>query len=387
MLGPNDRAQLLDALRPPEGYRLEIAVGTTYSLDLQALLLPPLSFALLDWASGEGDEPNPLALLEALRRNAERMTVFCQAGEIALPRAYRPLLVHLEGCVVEVTPPDPDRIFHPKVWALKFGADDAPPAYRLLCATRNLTFDRAWDTVLVLDGAPATEARGEVRRRNQPLQRFLAALPDLAVRPVDEATRARITGLADELLDVAFTCPEGFDDLTFHALGLGRDRDPIGDDVDRLLVVSPFLTRGALTRLTRSGGGHVLVSRQESIDAVGGASLGGFAHVFTFAAHAWQELAGDEADPRHTGRADTPAPADEAVAEAADAELTGLHAKLYIAERGGHVRMLTGSANATDAAFHGRNRKYALGDTAEQRFMGKWSDGTPVKELVVTKEP
>jgi len=41
----------------------------------------------------------------------------------------------------------------------------------------------------------------------------------------------------------------------------------------------------------------------------------------------------------------------------------------------------------TTAAFHGRNRDVALGNTAEQRSMGTWSDGTPVKELVVTDEP
>ena len=37
----------------------------------------------------------------------------------------------------------------------------------------------------------------------------------------------------------------------------------------------------------------------------------------------------------------------------------------------------------TDAAFYGKNRKYALGDTPEQRFMGKWSDGKPVRELQI----
>ncbi|MDF3016583.1 MAG: hypothetical protein K0R44_1808 [Thermomicrobiales bacterium] len=31
--------------------------------------------------------------------------------------------------------------------------------------------------------------------------------------------------------------------------------------------------------------------------------------------------------------------------------------------------------------------EYAFGDTAEQRFMGTWSDGVPVKELVVTADP
>ncbi|MBN1342243.1 MAG: alpha/beta hydrolase fold domain-containing protein [Phycisphaerae bacterium] len=40
-----------------------------------------------------------------------------------------------------------------------------------------------------------------------------------------------------------------------------------------------------------------------------------------------------------------------------------------------------------DAAFHGTHREYALGDTPEQRFMGLWSDGTPVNELVVTDAP
>jgi pimeloyl-ACP methyl ester carboxylesterase len=41
----------------------------------------------------------------------------------------------------------------------------------------------------------------------------------------------------------------------------------------------------------------------------------------------------------------------------------------------------------TDAAFTGKNREYALGNTPQQRFMGVWSDGVPVKELKVTDKP
>jgi acetyl esterase/lipase len=41
----------------------------------------------------------------------------------------------------------------------------------------------------------------------------------------------------------------------------------------------------------------------------------------------------------------------------------------------------------TDGAFYDRNRKYGLGNTPEQRFMGVWSDGVPVKELKVTNHP
>jgi hypothetical protein len=35
------------------------------------------------------------------------------------------------------------------------------------------------------------------------------------------------------------------------------------------------------------------------------------------------------------------------------------------------------------AAFYGEDKHFALGDTKEQRFMGLWSDGVPVKELRV----
>lgn len=38
-----------------------------------------------------------------------------------------------------------------------------------------------------------------------------------------------------------------------------------------------------------------------------------------------------------------------------------------------------------DAAFKGTNREYALGDTEQQKFMGKWSDGKAVRALKVWK--
>jgi pimeloyl-ACP methyl ester carboxylesterase len=36
-----------------------------------------------------------------------------------------------------------------------------------------------------------------------------------------------------------------------------------------------------------------------------------------------------------------------------------------------------------DAVFRGTHREYALGNTAEQRFMGRWSDRVPVRELQI----
>jgi hypothetical protein len=39
----------------------------------------------------------------------------------------------------------------------------------------------------------------------------------------------------------------------------------------------------------------------------------------------------------------------------------------------------------TDAAFYRKNRQFALGNTQQQRNMGQWSDGRPVRELLVTE--
>jgi len=78
VLEPQDRRLLLDALRPPAGYTLETAIGTTFSLDLLALLTVPLAFTLFDWEDEEGRPmADPLALLEAVRRHADHVAIFC----------------------------------------------------------------------------------------------------------------------------------------------------------------------------------------------------------------------------------------------------------------------------------------------------------------------
>jgi hypothetical protein len=146
MLRPDERTHLLELLRPPSGCQLDLAVGTTFSLDLISALMLPLSFAFFDWEQPDGElAADPLALLEALRRYRDRFTIFCQSGQIRLPAKYPPLLTFLEPSIYDVETPDKEGIFHPKVWALRFAAEDGSVRYRVLCLSRNLTFDRCWD--------------------------------------------------------------------------------------------------------------------------------------------------------------------------------------------------------------------------------------------------
>jgi hypothetical protein len=106
MLEPETRHLLTDALRPPDGFGVDIAVATTYTLDLTSLLLAPMSMAAYDQDSSNGfEDVNALALLEAIRRYAEKTTVFCQAGGIHVPGSYPKLGAFAEGCIVEVKPP------------------------------------------------------------------------------------------------------------------------------------------------------------------------------------------------------------------------------------------------------------------------------------------
>jgi len=335
MLAPDDRRTLLEALRPPHGYRLDSAIGTTFSLDLQALLLAPLAFTLFGWQDDAGRPgADPLALLEAVRSYADRIHIFCQAGQIAIPRPNQLLLNYLEHAVCEVRAPDRRGVFHPKVWALRFAPlqDGSPICYRVLCLSRNLTFDRSWDTALILDGevSPRSYGYGD----NRPLADFIATLPDLATRSVPAQVRQEIEKVQAELRKVSFRLPEGFEKVTFHPLGHhGRQSWPFAEAAERRLVISPFLAAGILRKLTATGRDHVLVSRLEALETIEPMTLARFKSVHTLDQAA-------EAEPDETEER-----------QAAPETLTGLHAKLYVEEVAQTAHIWTGSANATEAGF------------------------------------
>lgn len=341
MLGPHDRRLLLDALRPPEGYALDFAVGTTFSLDLVALLTAPLAFTMFDWQDAEGrPTADPLATLEALRRYADRIAVFCQAGQTAVPKQHRVLFGYLEGSVFEVSPPGPGTSFHPKVWALRFVAPDGAVSDRLLCLSRNLTFDRSWDTALVLEGKLGD--RKNAIGTNHPLGDFFAALPGLSKRELPTETRQRIELCAAELRRVPFNPPDGFDEVAYWPLGIpGRKAWPFDGWYSRFLVVSPFISATLLGRVAEVTGDAVLVSRIDSLQEIEPQALEDYSTVYAL---------------------NPTAEVEEAQANAKESEgenpgeglpLNSLHAKLYIAEHGWDASVFTGSANATNAAFGG----------------------------------
>ena len=343
MLEPESRHALLDNLRPPAGFILDRAVGTTYTLDLMALLTAPLAFALFDRVRSEDSElaVDPIALLEAVRRHADRIDIFCQAGMIAPMGSYRPIVTYLEQSIHAAVPPSPTAIFHPKVWVLRFrDPESGERRHRFLCLSRNLTFDQSWDTALVMDGRA-----GDSHDGNAPLQAFVNALPELAIGQVAPDRVAAVREVADELSTVHFELPSGFHDLRLWPLGHDTDdRWPFEGRVDRMLVISPFLTAGALARLRGKRRNDAVVSRAETIDHLGASPFESYSEVLILSPDA--NLADDLAEEDGAGKPTGTEPMTKPYLE-------GLHAKCYVADSGMDARVWTGSANATDAAFGG----------------------------------
>ena len=356
MLGTRERTLLLESLRPPTGYRLRRAVGTSFTLDLMALLTAPLAFTFFDAHDNDGAPvADPVALLEALRRHAEKITLFCQAGAISVPKPQQRLMAYLEGSVFEVQARREGGIFHPKIWVLNFEAGDRPAIYRLLCLSRNLTFARAWDTCLRLEGRLTQRQRGY--SRNKPFADLLLALPGLATRSLPAELRGDISRMAYEVRRVDFRPPGPFSDFRVHNFGLARRRGWPFPKARRSLVVSPFLVGSTVQHLVHDHGLEVLISRPEAFEDVvrgpGKEALPDTCYVLSPGASLdsrnAEEEVGEQADgsPPVSG-----SPPDSGSSPDNDeVELVGLHAKLFLFENGQEARLFTGSANATSAAF------------------------------------
>ena len=392
MLSPDSRRTALEMIRAPVGYRLDFAVLTTYTLDLEALLALPLSTLSHPDGGLEKLLAEPLKLYQAIQDAGEHVHAFVDATGIGVPRRARPLYSMLESSVHAVRAPN-GGAFHPKVWVARFTAtDETEPAddrLRVVVLSRNLTFDRSWDIVLTSEATPRGRRRVTASR---PLSDLLRALPGLAVARVPRKVTERINALADEAARCAFPAPDGFESpVAFHALGLSQRRTAWRppSSGNRTLAMAPFVNRTGLDAVRGlSGGERILVSRQDELDKLSEDTLDGWeVLVLTDTAQGEPEDPDDrengasssdagpddrasdggadseggpnsEGGPGHIRPAATRTDGDRAASDAAEdpgARPSGLHAKMIAVEHGWDVTWYAGSANLTAAAFGGHN--------------------------------
>lgn len=354
MLNPassrSDYGQLLCPPAPDDAggevFELDAAVATTYSLDLNALLVLPVSLVLGNTFDGElaGEK---LALLDAITRLGDRLKVFYQRGNIHVPLQFNRLFGLLEPMLAPVIPAGGEQehnaafsSFHPKLWLLRYvrrdrrGAKTPDPArkYRLLVMSRNLTFDRSWDITASLD----SEVLDGPARDSDALADFIASLephaPDFG--PMKSMIR--------DLPRVRWKAPQPFRDPRMLPGGgahikktAERFGSPLnfGGAVDELLVVSPFLDASEKKALDWLGNGvtgpRYLLSRSDTLNALGEKALEGWR---CFALNGLI-VDGEERQEEDNARSQD------------------LHAKLIVSRSGQTAHWHLGSANATLAAL------------------------------------
>lgn len=341
MIDAEKRSLLTDALTPPAGYCFDSAIATTYSLDLITLLALPLHLSWLASGDERPEQLDPIRMIEALRRTADRLTVFAERGRMLAPRLPTPLLGLLEGVVHEATAPH-GGAFHPKVWLLRFVStdDQSNGCLRLLAMSRNLTSDASWDLCLQLEGVPGKKRIAA----NRPLADFFDSIARQS-KSLTADRRACISSLTEQARRCDWELPPGFDAVRFHTLGLARRPTTWLPNCpeqswDELGVISPFLGAAALTALRQSTrSASFLISRPEELDSLPNPLPGGFSPVMVLDERA--EFGDVESDTLGS--------------------LRGLHAKAYVARRAWNTHLFIGSANATDAALvHGRNVEFMI---------------------------
>jgi hypothetical protein len=306
---------------------------------LSTLLAVPLRLTLFGVDDDEKLLDSRIALLEALRRTVNRLTLYCERGQIAAERTSA-LATLLEPMVREVAVDAGS--FHAKVWLLRYVAisdvsDTTPVLLRLGIPSRNVTLDRSWDVALVLDGYPT----GRVKADNRPLAQLLMWLAqrDPSLTP---ERREQIELLRDEASRTDWDYPPGIDSLEFAVSGIGRRINgwPLLPGARRLAVISPFLRGTALNQLAQAaapGAPLTLVSRADELSALPAA----FGRERLWRPHVL-----------HQGLFDEPG---EDPASSSGAATGELHAKIYLGDyaagRGGNLAIVVGSANATNAAL------------------------------------
>ncbi len=328
MLHPkHDRLEYGQLLNPPaDGYNLTKAIGTTYSLELDIIMIMPVAILY----AGSLDRPKEelrIDIVDALVHSASKISIYYQQGKLKVPRQYHFLMAFWENSLHQVRMPGPAASFHPKVWVIRFDHEDSnqPPRYRLIVTSRNLTSSNDHDIVLETENA----VTNSIQNRNAPLIAFLQDL-NARHRTMEEA-------FFRDLEKVPFNAPEKFEDLSFHPIGIGpRHPHPLFQmPWKELLVISPFLDRSTVNSLIDATRQHpVILSTQLELSCLKDPEIQPYAWQFSNfveTASSYEDVAINDPDPLPQS----------------------LHAKLYIGVNDTGTYWYLGSANCTSPA---RNR-------------------------------
>lgn len=368
MLSPSkDRLNYGDMLTPPYGYKLDFAVGTTYSLDLDALVGASMALGLSE--DPDSDElKDPICLLEALRSIGDKIALFCESGQIHFPGKVTPLYILLEKIVFSVALKRPGRqksgmypSFHPKFWLIRYVSDE-DVLYRVIVLSRNLTFDRSWDVSFSMDGV----LKGQSRKKNRPLSAFLDFLAEKIPNTEDShEKRKAIRALTQEIPYVQFEIQEKeFTDYTFIPQGIRLEdgnlstilNTPLFDKnqtFHEVFAISPFVSSDVIKMLNDSRGDieyydYSLITRAASLGSIKEQDVTNF-KLYTVK----DEIVDGESLISE---------------ESSSIQKQDIHAKVFMTRKYSDTNLYLGSLNATHAALYS-NVEFVIKLQSSNRYL------------------
>lgn len=253
-------------------YELEQAVCLTYSLDMEALLGIPLCLGMRGEMTSS-QRNNPLYVLEAIRRTGKKLSVFCNAGCIKVPKSESRLFALMEDCIHEVRMPNFKYNFHPKIWVIQYrNTVDKRILIKVIVMSRNLTFDQSMDMTVEMAGFVG----GKQNSQNQPLADMLQFVSQF------DDKKNNLNELIKNLMHVEeFELLDCFDDYKFHPFGIyGNSENGIKKiaakgklqsannlfkNCNSLMIVSPFLTENTVLSILQGTERKSLITRETSV--------------------------------------------------------------------------------------------------------------------------
>lgn len=260
-----------------DGFVVDYAICTTYSLDMPTLLSVPFMLGTMAELT-EDTMRSPHFILEAINRSADKFAVFCNAGCIAVPQANSKLYSLLEHSVVQVTLPNKGNgyiNFHPKLWVIKeTNPETGEKQIKLVVLSRNLTCSHDLDIVCEMVGKietnPATE---KAREKHTPLIDFLAWLIE---KEESSTIKKKIKAICEDIRCIErFNLEDSpFEDYSFFPMGI-PNHDGTAECLEQnilkhaaeMLIISPFVDHNVLKKMVNCtpNAKKTLITRHSSI--------------------------------------------------------------------------------------------------------------------------
>lgn len=365
-----DRLNYGEILKPPYGFTLNKAIGTTYSLDLEALTAIAISTGLAEDTDSKLTQ-NPIAMLNALQKVSERIIIFSEAGQIKLPNTKSPLCLLLEKMVVPVALPKAKGMshypaFHPKTWLMDYVNEDGEHSYRFVVMSRNLTFDRSWDISIVLNSSKKVRQV----RKTKPIIDFIEYLKGHVKNTTQLAGKKRsmINSFMEELKKVSFSLESREFEENFQILpmGIGEKSYKMWEDellcdtkwsasstFHDLVIMSPFLSDGMIESWNMDERGltnckRTLITRKSELSKLKAHQVSNF-DIYTLKDNI---VDGEDSF------------SDETIIR----QKQDIHAKVYLRRKDANTDLYLGSMNASHAAVY-RNVEMMIWLGTKNRFL------------------